>query len=127
MRSSSWFVCGACLLATGCAPADVEGDWSGTWRIPLSGWDGTITMSLTQDGDSVSGSFDLGGTNCVGSGDVSGVVDDRQVDLDLDNSVGGSIAIDARLNAASTRLDGDFDVTGGFCTGADGKVELTKE
>ena len=117
----------SCLVAAGCAPADLEGDWSGTWRIPLSGWDGTISMSLTQDGDSVSGSFDLGGTECVGSGDVSGAVTNRQVELDLENNIGGSIAIDGRLNAASDGLDGDFDVTGGLCAGAEGRVDLKKQ
>jgi hypothetical protein len=128
MRSSRIFVVPvACLLTASCAPADVEGDWSGTWRVPLSGWDGTITMSLTQDGDAVSGTFDLGGTTCVGSGDVEGSVDNRQVDLELANGLGGRINIDARLNAASDGLDGDFHVTGGLCEGADGKVSLDKE
>ncbi len=56
-------------LCCGCAPVDLEGSWSGTWRTTLAIDSGTITISLEQDGDAISGTFALEGTH-IGTGTV---------------------------------------------------------
>ena len=116
----------ALLIGTGCAPVDVEGVWVGTWRAALWTDDGGMTLDLSQDGDEVTGDFDLTGTLCVGSGRVDGSIDRRKFDVVLYNGIGGEIVLDGNVNAASDGIDGDFDVTGGLCDGARGtfKVDL---
>ncbi len=114
----------ALLLLPACAPVDVEGDWSGTWRTPLDAYSGTLSMSLTQDGDSFEGTFELDGTACVGEGSVTGTIDRRQFNATLKNGIGGEIVLDGDVNADSTKISGDFEVTGGFCEDAKGSFEV---
>src|SRR5262249_41673295 len=56
------------LLAagSGCAPPDVTGDWSGSWTTNTL-FNGSLTMDLTQSGNEVKGTFQVGGTFCIGS------------------------------------------------------------
>ena len=110
---------------TGCAPVELEGSWSGTWRTTLAYDNGTITMNLEQDGDTVSGTFDLDGTLCVGSGSLDGAIDNRNFTATLINGYGGEIVIDTRVSADSDSFDGTFDVTGGFCENRKGKLDLS--
>lgn len=114
----------ALLFGNACAPVDVEGTWFGTWRSALWTEDGSMTLDLSQDGDEVSGTFDLSGTWCVGSGRVDGSVDGRNFDVRLVNGIGGEISLDGRVNAASDKIDGDFEVTGGLCEDARGSFEV---
>jgi hypothetical protein len=124
MRGLEWMMGPVALLLVGCGPADVEGDWEGTWRSGI--FKGGISMSLTQDGDTVDGTFDLDGTGCVGSGSVTGSLSARDLTLELANSVGGTIAVDGRVGAGDDRISGDFEVTGGWCENADGSLELSR-
>ena len=121
-----WGLAGLALLCCqACAPVDLEGTWVGTWHATLWADDGSMTLDLTQDGDDIGGTFDLGGTVCVGSGHVDGSVDGRQFDAVLSNGIGGTVALDGRVNAASDRIDGDFEVTGGWCDNATGKFNVS--
>ena len=119
----------ACLamISKGCATIDLAGDWSGTWHTTFACDSGDISMHLLQDGDTVTGTFNLTGTVCVGSGSLHGTIDNRQFDATLSNGIGGEIAIDTRVRADSDRFDGDFTVTGGFCQNSSGKLELTHD
>jgi hypothetical protein len=119
--------CALPVLLAACGPVDVEGDWDGTWRVPLTGVSGGLSMSLTQDGDALSGSFDLDGTLCVGSGSVDGTLDRRSFDVVLRNGVGGEVTLDGTVGAADDRISGDFHVTGGACQAADGTFEVRRE
>ncbi len=110
---------------TACAPVDLQGSWSGTWRTTLAYDNGTITMELEQDGDAVSGSFDLDGSLCVGSGSLDGQIDNRTFTATMINGVGGEIVIDTRVSADSDSFDGTFDVTDGFCENTSGKLDLS--
>lgn len=121
---SSLLVLSASTSLLACAPPDVSGDWSGEWRSGV--FTGGIEVSLTQEGDTVSGDFELTGTACVGSGSLDGSLDDRDIRLDLANQVGGEVAIDGRVGAADERITGDFQVTGGWCENAEGTVELSR-
>ncbi|MBW2527976.1 MAG: hypothetical protein JRI23_27595 [Deltaproteobacteria bacterium] len=130
MRQSyqRWFRVGVVgIVALGCqacAPVDLEGRWVGTWRATLWADDGGMTLDLTQDGDEVEGTFDLSGTVCVGEGRVDGSVDGRQFDATLSNGVGGEVVLDGRVNAASDRIDGNFEVTSGWCDNATGRFDV---
>jgi len=129
MKSTMMTFAVACLvmMSNGCAPVDLAGDWSGTWHTTFALDSGDITMHLEQDGDAVTGSFDLTGTVCVGTGSLHGTIDNRQFDATLSNGVGGEISIDTRVSADSDRFDGDFTVTGGFCQNSSGKLELKRD
>ena len=111
-------------LCQACAPVDLEGQWVGTWRATFWANDGGMTLDLTQDGDEVGGTFDLSGTACVGGGRVDGSVDGRQFDATLSNGIGGEIVLDGRVNAASDKIDGQFEVTGGWCDNATGRFDV---
>lgn len=112
-----------CLSA--CKP-DIEGDWDGTWKS--GAFKGDMDVSITQDGDTLGGTFELGGTWCVGEGKVVGTIDDqRHVTIILTNEVGGEVHIDGTVNATDDKIEGDFEVTDGFCEEAEGKVELKRE
>lgn len=112
------------MCCQACAPVDVEGRWVGTWHSTLWANDGAMTLDLTQDGDEFEGTFDLSGTVCVGSGSVDGSVDGRRFDAVLSNGIGGEVVLDGRVNAASDGIDGDFEVTGGWCDEASGRFDL---
>lgn len=123
-RFSAIFLSLAAIV--GCKPPDVEGDWDGTWRS--GAFEGDMDITLTQDGDTLGGTFQLGGTWCVGEGKVTGTIDDqRHVTITLSNEVGGEVEIDGKVSATDDKIEGDFVVTGGFCEDAKGKVELTRE
>ena len=113
----------ACLLL-GCGPTDISGSWSGTWRTTLL--NGDLDIDFEQDGDVLSGSFDLDGTGCVGYGDVDGDIERRNITATLANTVGGAIDIDADVNAGESRITGSFEVVGGWCEGADGRITLDR-
>jgi len=125
--SSAAALLGLLLLAPACAPVDVEGDWSGTWRTSLNAASGGLSMSLTQDGDAFEGTFDLDGTGCVGSGSVDGTIDKRGFSATLRNGLGGEILLDGTVNADSTRISGDFEVTGGLCENSSGTFDVDHE
>jgi len=129
MKSASLLVaaCGLALMSTGCAPVDLEGSWSGSWRTTLNIDNGSMTMDLSQDDDAISGSFNLTGTTCVGSGSVDGTVDNRNFTASLNNGVGGELTIDTTVAAGGDKFDGTFDVTGGFCQDASGKLDLSRD
>jgi hypothetical protein len=114
------------VLLAACGPVDIEGDWDGSWRIPLTGVNGGLSMSLTQDDDALSGTFELDGTLCVGSGDVDGTLERRDFHVVLENILGGQVTLDGTVGAADDRISGDFDVTGGACEDATGTFEVTR-
>lgn len=115
----------ALLLAPACGPADVEGRWEGEWHSSI--WSGSLTLELTQDGDTFEGSFVLGGTGCVGDGDVSGTVDGHDFSATMRNKVGGEVHLEGNVGAANEKMDGDFEVTGGWCQDARGTFNLNKD
>jgi hypothetical protein len=124
---SAALLLGSLMAGAGCAPVDLDGDWSGTWRATFNVDSGTLSMSLKQDGDSFDGSFDIGGTGCVGSGSVEGTIDARDFSATLRNGLGGDIELDGTVSADSKRISGDFEVTGGFCVDAKGTFEVEAE
>jgi hypothetical protein len=113
-------------FASACAPPDVTGDWSGSWTLTNKLGNGSLTMELTQNGSAVTGRFDLGGTVCVGSGNVTGTMDNRELKGTLTNGTGGEVDFEATVSAADDELDGTFNVTGGLCAGYDGTLKLRK-
>lgn len=115
----------ALILLPSCGPADVDGRWEGQWRSSL--WTGSLTLELTQDGDTFKGTFALGGTACVGSGDVSGSVDDRDFTATLRNGVGGEIELDGSVGAGDRRISGDFEIKGGWCKDARGTFDVDRD
>jgi hypothetical protein len=116
-------LCALPVLAA-CKPVDVEGDWSGGWQTTWTGFEGTLTITLVQADEDLTGDFDIGGTTCVGEGQVDGTVDGHDVSLVLRNGSGGEVHLDGDVSNDQDRIEGHFDVTGGFCSDASGSWEL---
>jgi hypothetical protein len=115
------------VAAVGCAPADVTGDWEGHWRVDWGLGEGDITLSLTQTDDHISGSYDVDGSICAEQGDVDGSVDRESVRLTLTAIGGGRVEIHGSLSPGGDHIEGDFDVSEGWCGfGAEGEVDLDK-
>jgi hypothetical protein len=63
----------------------------------------------------------------VGDGDVSGTVDRRDFSATMRNKVGGEVTLEGNVGAADERINGDFEVTGGWCQDARGTFDLNKD
>jgi hypothetical protein len=122
MRHAS-VLCALALL--GCGPADVSGDWHGSWRTDFDIADGDMDMFLDQDGEDIRGDVDLGGTICVNDATLDGVVTGHDFDATFSNGV-GEVELSGTVAAAGDRIEGSFDVTAGLCAGWEGHFELRR-
>lgn len=116
----------AVLLLPTCQPLDLTGIWVGQWHSAL--FNGDFTMDLTQaDDGTLEGSFEIGGTWCVGSGDVTGSLDDRNFVALLDNGIGGEVELQGNVGPAGNSIDGGFTVTGGSCDDSTGRFDVQRQ
>jgi hypothetical protein len=103
----------ACALAAGCSSDDdLSGNWIGTWSG--GGANGTVTESLTQSGDTVTGTAAFTGSPCWNAAQLSLVV----AGDDLSGS-GWAGMIGGQISATWTtdHIDGTFELLSLACTG----------
>ena len=105
--------------ATTSTATPYEGTWSGTWsRTSPPQTTGTITFVLHQQGQSITGTVDVGGAACLTKGPVNGSVNGADISLHTVTpaaSGGGQATGEYQGVLAGTKLSGSL--TGGCSLG----------
>jgi hypothetical protein len=108
----------------------ISGNWSGAWTDDEFGFYGDISANLTQNGDSISGSVDVSGTDnqdCPIDGAFTGNLNGSNLTFGIaDNS--NTVTYSGTVNS-STSMGGTWEITqhsNTICKGITGTWNLTK-
>jgi hypothetical protein len=107
------------------SPANVTGNWSGSWLSTTTGRSGNLTFDLTQTGLDISGTFSRSGSACFTSGDISGSINGENVTLSA--LFTGSLRVDFEGTVVESQMDGSYQVSGGACADDSGTWTVTKQ
>ena len=102
---------------------DVTGTWSGSWVSSGGGYSGNVTITLVQNGTSLSGTASVTGSPCLTSGSVSGTVSGNKVAYGV---VSGQSTIEFNTTYASDTISGTYSITAGNCAGEAGTCSITR-
>lgn len=102
---------------------DLTGHWSGRTST-TTGFTGTFTADLVQDGGSLHGSVRSPG-GCIGGGKVEGTVSGDRVEATV---VAGDVIVALSLTVSNDdQLDGTFDLpASGACGQQRGSIAMTR-
>jgi|HubBroStandDraft_6_1064221.scaffolds.fasta_scaffold25409_4 hypothetical protein len=103
--------CFCAVLAACSNNDDLSGDWIGTWS---GGGDGTVTESLSQSGDQVTGTATFTGSPCWNAAQLSLVVAGNNVS---GSGLAGAIRVDMSATWSGDHIDGTFESVSGACIG----------
>lgn len=133
---TNWFVLALTISVAACGGSNsvgtssangsssLAGAWSGTWKSD-SGVGGTVSMSITQDGDSLSGTASMTNSTCLENAKLSGTVNGDDVMIDVTS--GDTHATVHLTVTATNQIDGTYDaVSVGICSGDTGIVDATR-
>jgi hypothetical protein len=102
----------AVALAGCTSDNDLSGNWIGTWSG--GGANGTVTESLSQSGDTVTGTAAFAGSPCWNAAQLSLVVAGDNLS---GSASAGEIAGQISATWTTDHIDGTFEVTSLLCTG----------
>jgi len=87
---------------------NVSGDWKGTAILPTE--TDNVTLSLTQSGTNITGTFTQAGTSDPNNnGTVSGTISGSNITLTSVSSVySGGSSLNATVNSSGTSMSGNF-------------------
>ncbi|MEO7112565.1 MAG: hypothetical protein ABI183_19120 [Polyangiaceae bacterium] len=104
--------------------SSLAGAWSGTWKSN-SGAGGTVSMSITQTGNALSGTASMTSSTCLENAKVDGTINGDDV---LINVTSGDTKASVHLTVtAPDQIDGTYDaVSAGICSGDTGIVDATR-
>jgi hypothetical protein len=135
--TGTWSLTGGTCASSGMSTLLFTQPLSGTWSGPFTnGLTGTISATLTQTGPDahgffpVAGNFTFTGLSCFVSGAIaSGSLRGLEVDILLNTSDSGQTQIIAShlSGPAGERLNADFAVSSGTCSGGFGQATLIKQ
>lgn len=123
-----------CQLVNGATPMglnDVSGTWSGTWSDPSGDnpnlGTGGLTLTLSQNGSSVTGTATFGSLPCFASGTIASTHTAGDMHLGGTLTAGAiTLQIDADLDRTGTNINGYFSGNAGSCGPRDFKFTVTK-
>ena len=121
---SLWFTgCGS--DPAGPSSTDLSGQWSGTWSQP--GLSGSLSVTLSQSGDGINGSFTQTGNPCFSSGSVDGRVSGSSIVFGAVASGGNEVDYTGAIGSANTRISGSYTTRGPCVGGFSGSFEINKQ
>ena len=94
---------------------NLSGQWQGTWQ-DTQGRSGTISMSLSQQNDHLSGQVLISNSPCLSTGTVSGSISGDHVSLTIQSGT-DSATMDTELTTDNTYMNGELAYTSGECEG----------
>jgi hypothetical protein len=104
---------------------NVTGNWDGTW-VSDNGVDGgSVRGTLTQNNNSVNGSFNLTSSPCMSSGSVSGSVFNSDIEM-LFTSKNSSVEFQGS-DITTNGMSGTYVSYGGKCEGDKGTLNMVKQ
>lgn len=104
-------------------PAQVAGEWTGTWRSS-SGVGGGVGVRFDQSGNQASGEITFTGSPCFAGGEIGGTVEGSLFDGSLR---AGSVRVDLSSNVTTNQMNGTYrTVSGGMCTGDTGTFSVAR-
>jgi len=106
---------------------DVAGVWIGTWESG-TGASGNMSLSVTQNGDSIAGVWGLTRTTCFSSGTFVGTVTGQEVYCEA-TATGVHVTFLGTVSGSMFNLwSGIYSVqAGGACTGDSGTIFLSRQ
>jgi len=114
---------GVAAAKSGAKPA-VAGTWSGTWqRTSAPPTTGTMTLTLAQKGNALSGKEAVVGSACLTTNKVKGTVHGTAVTFSVSQT---GISASYQGAVSGSKLSGTLQVTCGSLTGK-GKFSLTRQ
>ncbi len=108
------------------ANTDPNGDWSGTWTDDTDGSSGNVTLTLTIDGTTVSGTVSAPGDECLPAGNVSGTISGNRLNLTVYSST-ERIDVDCTIDETTMTMTGTYyhsDSALG-CQGDEGYISMS--
>ena len=111
----------AALLAGCAADNDLSGDWIGTWSG--GGVNGTVTETLAQAGDQITGTAAFTGSPCWNAAELSLVIAGSSIS---GSALAGQIRVDMSATWSSSHIAGTFSSVSGACSGT-GTFELDRQ
>lgn len=104
--------------------SSLEGAWTGTWKSN-QGVGGAVTMSITQNGNALSGTASMTNSTCLENAKLDGTINGDDV---LINVTSGDTRASVHLTVMSPgHVDGTYDaVSAGLCSGDTGIVDITQ-
>lgn len=106
---------GGDTIEDGANVPNLSGDWSGGWNDTASDAYGLMSLRLTQNENSLSGSASFTGADCISSATISGTVSGQSVTMDLTYDSGGSARFEGTFSTPT--LNGTLSFTSGDCEG----------
>jgi hypothetical protein len=104
--------------------SSLAGTWSGTWQSNR-GQGGTISMTIAQNGNALSGTASMTNSTCLEAAALDGTVNGDDVLIDVTS---GDTKASVHLTVtAPGQIDGTYDaISAGLCTGDTGIVDVTR-
>ena len=90
-------------------PANLTGDWRGPWT-DSGGATGEATLSLTQTGNTVSGTVSVTSDDCLTTGNVSGTVTRNSANLSIQSGA-ETVSLNGTYDDAAKTLTGRWNYT----------------
>jgi hypothetical protein len=104
--------------------SSLAGTWGGTWKSN-SGVGGTVSMTITQNGNALSGTASMTNSTCLENAKLDGTISGDDVMIDVTS---GDTKASVHLTVtAPGQIDGTYDaVSAGICSGDTGIVDITR-
>lgn len=109
----------------GGTPINLTGNWSGSWTSFL-GKGGAVNITFTQSGTELSGTVSVTGSDCFTAGTVSGTISATDVLIGIAFPGGQQVNYNGVVNTDGTSMNGNYVVSGGFCSGDYGSWSVNK-
>lgn len=107
-------------------PAQIGGQWTGTWLSTPTGRTGTLATDIRQNGSTISGSIQVGSSPCLLAAAVSGLVNGQAIQFQAQSGPDRMSFTATIQMAAAGSMIGSYSVTEGNCAGDVGTFDLTK-
>jgi len=103
----------------------LNSSYNGSWASSLASDRGSLTATLRQNGNDVSGKLTFTGSPCFATGNVDGHISGNQVDAEIDFGGGQSADIQGTVNNSGSNIQGNYTIDGGRCDNDRGTFSLT--
>lgn len=116
----------ACNDTTGPSDSTLSGSWDGSVTDSQSGT-GTLSVSLSQSGQALSGTWQVTYGTANGSGNLTGAVNGANLALTLEPTSQNDCTVNVTATVTGSTMSGNYSMSNCSSSGENGTLKLTRQ